>query len=96
MLNYILLSLVVAAIAFYVISKKSKKTNKPSNGGYDNQVISDPIDSIEEITYPAASVEAISSIGNLEHNINYKPTPITDDNTPKGLDLEGDWDVIKK
>ena len=27
---------------------------------------------------------------------NYRPTKITKKNTPKGIDLEGEWDVIEK
>ena len=51
----------------------------------------------KEDTWSGSQIDSDPSVDTLvEVSDNYKPTKITKKNTPKGIDLEGEWDVIKK
>ena len=80
MLFYILLSIAIAIIGWFAYNKYVKKEDTWSGS-----------------PYIGAGYDGDPSVDTLvEVSDNYKPTKITKKNTPKGIDLEGEWDVIEK
>ena len=80
MLFYILLSIAIIIGGWAAYNKYVKKEDTWSGS---------PID--------GGGYDGSPSVDTLvEVSDNYKPTKITKKNTPKGIDLEGEWDVIEK
>ena len=80
MLFYILLSILIGIGAWFAYNKYVKKGDTWSGV---------PIDGGGFDGQP--SIDVIDEVSG-----NYRPTKITKKNTPKGIDLDGEWDVIEE
>ena len=84
MLFYILLSVIFGIGIYSIYSRFFRKEDTWSGTPIDD--ISSSVDHLEDYVHP----------WNPDGTGNYRPTEITEENTPKGVDFDGDVDFIQK